>query len=264
MLGSILLIIGGLYLILCLFLYWNQERLIFKPTILPSDYDFAQYSNIEELYFPIEDGQIHALYFKTSHPKGIILYFHGNSQALESWGYAAEDFTKHGYEVLMPDYRTYGKSTGKLSEQGLYDDARLLYNYLKKSWPDSSIILYGRSLGTGIATELATIVHPKFLILETPYTSMPAMANKTVPFVPVKWLMKYQFRNIVKMKQLNCPVHIFGAILDELTPFEHAIALANKTNHPTENLTAIKGAGHNNIGEFSSYHQKIALLLKHM
>lgn len=261
MLLKLVLIIGILYLLLCVFLYFKQESLIFRPTYLPPDYSFDHYSNFEELYFPIEKGKIHALHFKTENPKGVILYFHGNSEALESWGAVAEDFTKNGYEVLMPDYRTYGKSTGTLSQNGLYKDALMVFEYLKKSWSPDQIIIYGRSLGTGIGTELATLVKAKLLILETPYTSMSAMANKTVPFVPIKWLMKYQLRNIVKMKKLKCKVHIFAGTEDMLTPYKHAVALAKKTDYFPSSLTTIQGAGHNNIAEFPLYHSTLTRLL---
>ncbi len=251
-----------IYLLICLLLYLKQELFIFRPTKLDKDYTFQQYSNFEEHYFPIPNGTIHALHFKTSNPKGIILYFHGNSQALESWGYVAEDFTQKGFDVFMPDYRAYGKSTGKLSEHGLNEDALMIYNFLKNNWQESEIIIYGRSLGSGIATELATKVKAKLVILETPYKSMPAMANKTIPFVPVRWLMRYQFRNISKMQNLLCPIHIFAATNDQLTPYQHAVALAEKTNFPSKNLTTIEGAGHGNISEFSIYHTKLEFLLQ--
>lgn len=254
-------IAGAIYLLICLYLYWKQESLIFLPTVLPPDYSFSEYNDVEEVFFPIENGKIHSLHFKTADPKGVILYFHGNSQGLESWGYAAQDFTKHGYEVFMPDYRTYGKSTGKLSEKGFHQDALLVYEYLLNTWPSSKIIIYGRSLGTGIGTELATKVKARLLILETPYRTMPAMANKRMPFVPVKWIIKYQFRNISKIRKLLCPVHIFAGTLDQLTPYQHAVDLANRTENPSLTLTTIEGAGHNNIGEFPLYHEKLAALI---
>ncbi|MFT5764429.1 MAG: fermentation-respiration switch protein FrsA (DUF1100 family), partial [Saprospiraceae bacterium] len=255
-------ILGAIYLLICFFLYWKQESFIFHPTVLPPDYPFSEYGDVEEVFFPIKNGKIHALHFRAPDPKGIILYFHGNSQGLESWGYAAEDFTKLGFEVFMPDYRTYGKSTGKLSEKGLHQDALLVYNYLLDTWPATKIIIYGRSLGTGIGTELATKVKAKLLILETPYRTMPAMANKTIPFVPIKWIIKYQFRNISKMRKLRCPVHIFAGTLDQLTPYQHAVALAKRTQNPAQTLTTIEGAGHNNIGDFPLYHEKLAEILK--
>ena len=261
MIYSVISIIGLIYIAICFFLYWKQESFIFHPTVLPSNYAFSEYQNFEELFFPIHNGKINALHFKTPNPKGIVIYFHGNSQGLESWGYVATDFTDLGYEVLMPDYRTYGKSGGQLSEKGLYEDALLIYNYILQYWSAEKIIIYGRSLGTGIGTELATKVNAKLLILETPYTTMPAMAHKTIPFVPIKWLLKYQFRNISKINKLKCPVHIFAGTDDLLTPYKHALALAQRTGNPETTLTTIKGAGHGNIGTFPLYHQKLKDLL---
>jgi uncharacterized protein len=257
-------VIGVIYLLICFYLYWKQESFIFLPTVLPPDYPFSEFENAEEVFFPIKNGRIHALHFETPNPKGIILYFHGNSQGLESWGHVSSDFTNLGFDVFMPDYRTYGKSTGKLSERGLHQDALLIYNFLLNSWPPSKIVIYGRSLGSGIATELATKVKAKLLILETPYRTMPAMANKSIPFVPIKWIIKYQFRNISKMQKLLCPVHIFAGTLDQLTPYQHAVDLAKRTKNPDQVLTTIEGAGHGNIAEFQLYHEKLATLLKNI
>lgn len=251
-----------LYILICLILYWQQERLIFHPTKIDPDYDFSQYENFDELFFPIEEGQINALYFKAKSPKGVVLYFHGNSEALESWGFESAPFLELGYDVLMPDYRGYGKSTGELSESALYEDAQMVFDYLKTKWTEDKIIIYGRSLGTGIATDLATKVHPKLLILETPFISMSLMAYNTIPIVPIKWLMRYQFRNAKKVKNLNCPVHIFAATRDELTPYKHAVILAKKAGNPETILTSIKGAQHGNISTFPDFHKKLKELLR--
>jgi len=264
MLFNFLVLLALFYFLFCFVLYFSQDRLIFKPTKIPVDYTFPQFPNAQQVFLPIDEGQVHALHFKTKQPKGLILYFHGNSQALESWGYAAEDFTKLGFEVFMPDYRSYGKSDGTISEAKLYQDAFQAFDYVHKIWPASKLVLYGRSLGTGIATELATKLSPNQLILETPYTSMPAMANRTVPFVPVKYLMKYQFRSIQKINRLLCPAHIIAAGKDMLTPHAHAVALANKLGQPEKVLTTINEAGHNNINEFPLYHQTIKTLLSNI
>lgn len=258
---NFVLILLVFYLAVCLLLFWTQEKFIFFPTKLPQNFVFSTYKNIEEHYFKIDDGDIHALYFKVDQPKGIILYFHGNSQALESWGQVAEDFRKLDYEVFMPDYRTYGKSTGSMSEANLYFDARLVYDFLLTKYPASKIIIYGRSLGSGIATDLATKVKAKALIIETPYTSMPDIAAKKIPFIPVRYIMRYQFDNLSKIDKVNEEVHIIAATNDQLTPYDHAVQLAEKTGKSKEVLTTIHGANHNNIAEFIDYHNKLKSIL---
>jgi fermentation-respiration switch protein FrsA (DUF1100 family) len=250
------------YLSICLILYFIQEKFIFHPVKLASEYQFTQFTNAEERYFTATDGhKIHALHFRVHSPKGIVLYFHGNSGALDDWGYAATDFNQKDYEVMMPDYPTYGKSTGKLSESLIYEDALTVYHALLKSWSSENIILYGRSLGSGVATELATKVEAKLLILETPYTSIPDMSNKVIPFIPGKWLLNYHFNNLAKIDKIKCQVHIFAATEDKLTPHMHAVKLAKKIGNPHKILTSVRGAGHGDINTFEAYHIQLNKLL---
>ncbi len=258
---TLLVAIPVVYVVICILLYFIQDRFIFHPTTLPPSYNFSEFDNISEKFYEMDEGQLHALHFQVSAPKGMIIYFHGNSGALDDWGHAAKDFTDLGYEVIMPDYRSYGKSEGSLSEENIHKDAQLIYEEVLKDWAAKDIILYGRSLGTGVATELATKVSAKMLILETPYTSITAMASKTLPFLPTKWLLKFHFNNLEKIESIKCPVHIFAATNDQLTPHSHAVQLAKKTAKPAETLTSIQGAEHGNINTFASYHQKLKMLL---
>lgn len=251
-----------LYLSICIILYLIQEKFIFHPVKLNADYKFTSFEHAEERYFNIEQGhQTHALYFKVPNPKGVVLYFHGNSGALDDWGYAAEDFTRLGYVVMMPDYPGYGKSTGSISEENINASAEYVYRSLLKDWAPEKIILYGRSLGTGVATELATKVNAKLLILETPYTSIPDMASKMLPFLPTKWLLNYKFDNLAMVDRVKYPVHIFAATNDQLTPYTHAERLAEKAGNPALILHSIEGAGHGDISNFEFYHEQLRALL---
>ncbi len=91
------------------------------------DHQFAFNLPVEEVFLPAGDGaEIHALYFKAEKPRGAVLYFHGNAGSARAWGFVAEPFVQRGYSVLMPDYRSFGKSTGKISEKALYHDARII------------------------------------------------------------------------------------------------------------------------------------------
>ena len=255
-----ILIIVGLYLLVILFMYLNQERLIFYPTTLPSDYPFSEYSNIEELYFTSPDGAIiHALHFQKDNPKGIVLYFHGNARGLEDWGHAAHDFTSRGYEVLMQDYRTYGKSKGQLSEKAFHEDAMLLYQHLLKTNAEKDIILYGRSLGSGVACALGTQTNPRMVILETPYLSLLEMAGGKLSFIPTKWLLKYEFRNDLNIKKIKAPVYLFHGTNDELIPYQHAVEL--EKIYGKKILFTIPNGGHNNLGDFAAFQEGLTEVL---
>lgn len=250
----------ALYLGLILLLYFKQKDFIFYPTKLNQNYDFSQFSNFEELYFETDDAVVHALHFKTESPRGLVLYFHGNAGALDKWGHAAVDFTNRNYEVIMQDYRSYGKSTGEISEEKMNEDALMIYQKVIEKYDPSEIIIYGRSLGTGVACELSTKVTAKLVILETPYTSIDAVAKRGFFFLPVSSLLKVHFYNDQKIQKLKSPVHIFHGTNDELIPYAQATRLA-KIYGDTSILTTIKDGTHNDLGDFDIFQQKLGELL---
>ena len=252
---SVLYVLLVFYFILCLITYSLQEKFIFFPAKLPQDYPFEEFPDAEEVFLSTEGESLHGLLFRVPNPKGTVLFFHGNAGAVNTWGWEAEDFTNRGYELLMPDYRSYGKSTGRLSEKALMQDAQLFYDYLKKQHDPSRIIIVGRSLGSGIACHLATKVPFKLLLLETPYLSMTAMAKLKMPIFPTNLLLRYKFRNDLNIKKVKGPVHIIHGTKDELIPYHHAEKLLELSGQNAR-LSTISNGGHNNFPEFTSY-QKI-------
>src|SRR5690554_6918936 len=172
-LKNVLLVIVALYIMIGASLYFLQEKILFMPTVLPQDFQYEFNHPFEELFLKTEDhAVINALHFKAENPKGVILYFHGNAGELSRWGIVVQKFVEMRYDVLVMDYRTYGKSTGKLSEKALYSDAELFYKYLLIRYPEDKIVVYGRSLGTTFATYVAAKNHPKQLLLEAPFYSL--------------------------------------------------------------------------------------------
>lgn len=247
-----------IYLLVCLFMYSFQEKFLFFPMPLPDDYPFTQFRDFEEVFMEIDtDTRLHALHFTVPHPKGTILYFHGNARALNDWGYAAHDLMTLGYNVLMPDYRSYGKSTGTISEAALKADGQAWYDYLLKDIPESSLILFGRSLGTGIASYLAHRNQPQQLILETPYTSLVAMAQLQVKFLPTRLLSRYRFHTDRIINEINCPIHLIHGTEDELIPYQQAVELSQGKAQ----LHTIEGGGHNNLAQFPAFYQILKSIL---
>lgn len=243
-------------------MYTLQERMIFFPSKLAQNYPFPHFHNFEEHFFTVDaTTKLHALHFKTEHPKGIILYFHGNTRAIDDWGFAAQQFTSYQWDVFMPDYRSYGKSTGTLSEAGIHADASLFYDFLKKKYPERQIIIYGRSLGTGVATELAMHHKPKLLVLETPFLSLLESAKGTAPFLPLKLLLKYPFRNDLKIAKITCPIHIIHGTEDELIPLDHAQKLYELAGDNAQ-LTIVENGMHNNLSDFDAFQSFIRKLLQ--
>ena len=256
-LRKFIIVLFGLYVMIGSALYFFQEKILFLPTTLEQDYQYQFNYPFEELFLKTEDNAtINALHFKVENPKGVILYFHGNAGDLSRWGTITEYFSKMNYDVLVMDYRTYGKSEGKLSEQAFYKDAQYCYDYLLKQYSESEITLYGRSLGTGIASYLASENKPKQLILETPYYSILEVAEHRFPMFPVKRLLKYHFPTFQNLPKTSCPITIIHGTEDSVVPYSSAKKLSELKLQNLDFITVEDGT-HNNLIEFEIYHKTI-------
>ena len=239
-------------------LYFLQEKMIFLPSKLPQDYRYSFRHDFEEINLETEDGYVlNSIHFKQVRSKGLILYFHGNAGDLSRWGNITSFFVDKNYDVLVMDYRSYGKSTGKLSEDALHTDAQMFYDYALDRYDESDIILYGRSLGTGIATRLAANNNPNRLILETPFYSLMDIAKGRFPFLPIKWLMKYKFMSHEFIQKVTCPIAIFHGTKDRVIPYESGKRLFNAIPHGAKEFFTISEGGHNNLIEFDNYKKGI-------
>jgi len=251
-----------LYVMISASLYFLQEKLLFLPTELPQDYQYAFTHSFEEVFLtPEDDVSINAIHFKTENPKGVILYFHGNAGDLSRWGTISEFFVAKDYDVFIMDYRTYGKSKGKLSEQAFYNDAQYCYNYLLKYYSEENITLYGRSLGTGISTFLASQNNPKQLILETPYYSILDVAKHRFPIFPVSSLLRYTFPSNEFIMDVKCPITMFHGTDDRIVPYTSAEKLKEVAPKDKTRFITIEGGSHNNLIEFEVYRKGIEKVL---
>lgn len=233
--------VGFLYLLFCTVLYFQQERIIFHPDVLE---DSFQFWTGEEVYIPLdEELDLHAMWLKQTASKGVVLYWHGNKGSNRRCLRQAENLAGLGYDVFMPDYRGFGKSDGHIqSEQQLFTDAQLVYDWLKQHYQENQIVVLGYSLGSGVATYLATANEPQHLCLVAPYRSMVAMKDLILPVVP-SFLVKYPLRNDELLTQVTVPVTLFHGTRDELIPFEHAVFLQGLLPQ-TSSLVSLDGKGH--------------------
>lgn len=262
-LKKVALVLLSLYVMISASLYFLQEKILFLPSVLEQDYQYQFNHHFEELNFETNDGaKLNAVHFKVENPKGVILYFHGNAGDLSRWGIVAEFFVKKQYDVLIMDYRTFGKSTGKLNEAVFYKDADLFYDYLLDDYNENSITLYGRSLGTGIATYLASKNSPKQLILETPYYSMVDVGKFRFPILPVKSLLKYKFPTYQFIKEVKCPITMFHGTDDSVVPYESARKLFNASPKLLTTFTTIEGGNHGNLINYRIFQEGIKSILK--
>ena len=256
---STILLISGVYIAISIALYYLQDYMLFKPEKLPKDYQF-DYENQQTKEYNLEtrDGAIinGLRFFPNGESKGVVLYLKGNSKSIKGWGKFAVDFTRHGYNVLMVDYRGFGKSTGKRSQKAIKRDLQLVYDKIKEQISEDRIVLYGRSLGSGFATKLASMNHPKMLILDAPYYSLRKVTARYAPFMPLSILLKYPMPTYKWLKYVQCPIHIIHGTHDKLIPYKSSVKLSQIRPKLTKLHTVI-GGGHKNLNNYESYHNML-------
>lgn len=250
--------ITAMYILVNVVIFFWQERFLFKPEKLPDDFEY-KYSDqkFKEYNINVEPGvNINGIHFHIDNPKGIVFYLKGNSRSIKGWGKFAVDFGRLGYDVVMVDYRGFGKSTGKRSEEGIKSDLQIVYDIIKKQVDEKYIILYGRSMGSGFAAKLASNNNPRMLILESPYYSLKKLAARYVPFMPLSFLLKFPIRTHKWLKYVKCPIKIIHGTNDKLIPLKTSVSLS-KINPDITRFYAIIGGGHNNLYTFEEYHRML-------
>jgi uncharacterized protein len=255
-------IIGSIAL-LSLAAYFIQERFIFKPEKLHQDFEFRYDAPFRELFFDIEPGvRINGLHFFRTEPKGLILYFHGNTRSIKGWAKYAQDFYRYDYDVVLIDYRGFGKSTGKRTEKKMLSDVQFVYDSLKQKYPEDHLIVYGRSMGSGFASKLASDNDPRYLILDAPYYSFRKVVERFLPILPVRFVLRFHLRTDKWIRYVKCHTYILHGTRDMLIPLRHSERL-QKINPQKITLIRIKGGGHNNLPSFPEYHNFIRDILKY-
>ena len=262
-LKKLTLILLGIYIMVGTALYVLQEKFLFLPEPLPQDYNYELVNEYDEYFLDTPNGGIiNALHIKADEPKGAIIYFHGNSGNLKRWSEIAEYFITMDYDVYIMDYRTYGKSKGILSETALYEDAQTCYNHLKQFWKEDNIVVYGRSLGSAMATKMASTNNPKKLVLESPFYNIADVAKKRFPIFPVKDLLKYKLPNNEHIKEVKCSTFIIHGTNDKVVPYKSGLKLFNASNKSMTMLSTVEKGKHNNLSEFDTFHKFIKEILQ--
>ena len=247
---------GGIvaYLLTYGVVYWFQDELVFQGVPLRPDYQFQFNQPFEEYFIPVTDrDSIHAILFRTdSTAKGLIVYFHGNADNLQRWGEYAIDFTSIGYDVLMTDYRGYGKSSGVPGEEEFYQDSETVLRWAQENIPHFKLVIYGRSLGTAVACHLATKSRPALVILETPFDELRS-ALYGFP-------SRYRFYNRDLLPNIATQVVILHGTRDLVVPLNSARKLKPLLK-PGDLFVIVEGAGHGKLREFDLYHSTLASVL---
>lgn len=247
---------AGLYAAIVLLLYTFERDLMYRPEAIsrvpPSYYDML--SDVQEVELKTPDG-LRVLAWYAAPPEGrpTVLVFHGNGGSLRSQRYRLKHFKDANMGVMILGYRGYAGSDGAPSEEGLYTDARTALAWLNgQGIADRHIVLYGESLGSGIATKMATEREFGAVILESPYTSTVDVAAERFSFIPVHWLMRDRFESLSRIGAVTEPLLIMHGEADQVIPQSFGRRLFDAANEPKEGFWP-KMAGHNNIFDLGGF-----------
>lgn len=238
----------------------GERHLIFFPAPYPAgEWDLGAWRRrtgceFEDRFLTTSDGvRLHAWWVSppgsrlpgaTTRPA--LLYLHGNTGNLSHRGGVAAMLARRlGMDVLIPDYRGYGRSEGRPGEEGLYEDARTAWRFLTldRGLPAARIVVYGKSLGGGVATRLASEVHPAGLVLQSTFTSIPDLAAHHYPFVP-RLFVRTRMDSLLRIASVGCPLLVVHSRADEIAPFAHGQRLYAAAREPKRFFT-VELAGHN-------------------
>lgn len=243
---SLMLLAAGLYLLFGLMLYLFQGSMVFLSsmpgralTATPADIGLP----FEDVEIETSDGEtIHGWYVAAPESRGVLLFFHGNAGNISHRLESIAIFHGLGLDVLIVDYRGYGQSSGKTSEQGTYRDAQAAWDFLveDRGVPSSRIVIFGRSLGGAVGAWLASGTRPAGLIVESAFTSGEDMARRIYPIYPARLLTRLKYPVIDYLRELAVPLLLVHSRDDEIIPFEMARALYDAAPQP-KRLLELRG-----------------------
>jgi len=234
------------YLFICVVVFLMQRKLQYFPFgSVQNPYEIGL-THFNEVNINTKDNEkLRAWYYKNENSNNVIIYFHGNAANLENRKNKYQAFAEDSnYSILAITYRGYPGSTGSPSEQGFYLDGQAAVDFIyAQGFNDNNIILYGESIGSGVAIEMATKINAKALILESPFTSVEMVAKKTYWFLPVSLMLKDRFDNQEKLQKLDLPILIIHGKKDKVVPVSHGIDLAESYSGPKK-LVLTENDGH--------------------
>lgn len=235
-------------------IYFKQSEILFYPDISGRELVSSPQSrgmHYDDVELITSDNiKLHGWFVYANTPTenqkpATVLFFHGNAGNISHRLDSIEQFHQLGLNVFIIDYRGYGQSKGKITEDGTYRDAEAAWLYLTKNRAlnKSEIIIFGRSLGGAIATWLAGRVTPGGLIVESGFSSVPSMGQRLYPFLPVHLLSRFQYNTKKYIKEINCPVLVAHSRDDQIIPYEEGLAIFNAAPEPKQFL--LMRGGHN-------------------
>ena len=249
-------LVAAVYVAVVVLLYLFQRDLLYRPDqiarVAPSYYPML--AGVQEIELKTRDGlKEYAWYAPAPEGRPTVAIFHGNGGSLRSQRYRLSYFKDAGMGVLVLAYRGYAGSEGSPSEEGLYIDARTALDWLKaQGVSNDRLVLYGESLGSGVATKMASERKVALVVLESPYTSTVDVAALRFPIIPVSWLMLDRFDSLSRIGQIKVPLLIMQGDADQVIDPSLGHKLFDAANEPKESFWP-HGAGHNDIFDLGGF-----------
>jgi fermentation-respiration switch protein FrsA (DUF1100 family) len=241
-------LVAGTYLGIILVLLALENSLVYHPIPASVEWWPPPGPEVRDVYLTTADGtRIHAWWYPKEGADGALLYFHGNAGNLSHRGPTIAVLRQElGVSVLIVDYPGFGRSDGSPSEAGCCAAADVAYAWLTRiqKVPAEKVLIYGSSLGGGVAVDLASRCEHRALILTKTFTSMPDVGQGLYPWLPVRWLMRNRYESLAKIERCKRPVFIAHGTADRLIPFAHGERLYAAANEPKQ-FHAMQGVDHN-------------------
>jgi uncharacterized protein len=230
-------------------MYVAQRSLMYFPETLRTPPAAAGLPQAQELVLETADGEKVIVWHVP--PRGdapVVLYFHGNGGSLRLRANRFGRLTADGTGLLALSYRGYGGSTGRPSEAGLIADAATVHGYAAKTYPNNPLVLWGESLGTGVAVAIAADYPVARLLLESPFTSTADIGAAAYPFIPVRLLIKDPFRSDERIGRVSAPVLVLHGERDRVVPISYGEKLYEMIRAPKQ-FVRLPRAEHNDHDE---------------
>jgi pimeloyl-ACP methyl ester carboxylesterase len=248
---TVLFLVAFIYVLLCLIIFSTQEYFLFQRSGLAQDYRYEIEEEFEEVWLG-HDMKHHAVHIQRPASKGIIIYFHGNRDSLKRWIRLSKGLLRYDYDLLLVEYPEYGKSRAHLSQESLEELALLSYDYAQKIYAQEQIVLFGRSMGTGLASFLGSKKPAKAVVLETPYYSLDHLLSRYLFLMPRRWLIQYSFPSNQWLSETESKIQILHGTNDQIIPIGMADKLAKSLSGKAQ-MTTIDGGRHHDLSNYQQY-----------
>jgi pimeloyl-ACP methyl ester carboxylesterase len=262
--ASVVLAIGAIYAGAVGYLWFRQERLLFEPDPLAHDDPICNDGDTREYFIDVPGARLSVAHLLCPNPRGVFFFLHGNSGNLKKWFVELDAFRQANFDVVMFDYRGFGKSSGEIaSEDQLRADVRAVWDHVAPAYVGKRVVISGQSLGTGLAAGLSSQLcsqghAPDLTMLVSPYSSMRALAAELYPWVPSQ-VLRYPLHTLEHAAKLLGPVMLIHGERDELIPISHSEKLCSAMR--SAQLLRVTGAGHSDVHQFPSVRKALQAAL---